>query len=87
MGHLPDTYIILNIADLPNVDFSQVGETSQQTIRKSIDETLFVLKYEQEHEPTFITDGTIVPVSTLSHAECLTLMSSPEWQEPEPIIE
>ena len=87
MSHLPDTYIIVNIADLLNVDFSQVGETSENTIRKSLDEALFVLKYEQEHEPTFIADGTIVPVSTLSHAECLTLMSSPEWTEPEPVIE
>jgi len=87
MSHLPDTYIIVNNADLLNVDFSQVGETSENTIRKSLDETLFVLKYEQEHEPTFRIDGTIVPVETLSHAECLTLMSSPEWTEPEPVIE
>ena len=87
MSHLPDTYIIVNNADLLNVDFSQVGETSENTIRKSLDETLFVLKYEQEHEPTFIIDGTIVPLETLSHAECLTLMSSPEWTEPEPVIE
>ena len=87
MSHLPDTYIIVNIADLPNVDFSQVDETSENTIRKSLDETLFVLKYEHEYEPTFISDGTIVPVSTLSHAECLVLMSSPEWSEPEPVIE
>jgi len=87
MSHLPDTYIIVNIADLPNVDFLQVDETSENTIRKSLDETLFVLKYEQEHEPTFIADGTIVPLSTLSHAECLTLMSSSVWTEPEPVIE
>ena len=44
MAHTPDTYIIVNIADLPNVDFSQVAETSEQTIRKSLDETRFVLK-------------------------------------------
>jgi hypothetical protein len=87
MAHLPDTYIIVNIADLPNVDFSQVAETSEQTIRKSLDETQFVLKYEQEHEPTFILDGTITPVSTLTHSECLVLMASAEWSEPEPITE
>lgn len=87
MSHLPDVYAIININDLNKVDFSQVGETSEQTIRKSLDETLFVLKWEHEHEPTFISDGTIVPVSTLSHAECLVLMSSPEWSEPEPVIE
>lgn len=87
MAHLPDTYIIVNIADLPNVDFSQVAETSEQTIRKSLDETQFVLKYEHDEIPTFITDGTITPVSTLSHSECLVLMASAEWSEPEPITE
>jgi hypothetical protein len=87
MAHLPDTYIIVNIADLPNVDFSQVAETSEQTIRKSLDETQFVLKYEQEHEPTFISDGTITPVSTLTHSECLVLMASAEWSEPIPVTE
>jgi hypothetical protein len=87
MAHLPDTYIIINIADLPNVDFDQVGETSEQTIRKSLDETQFVLKYEHDEIPTFITDGTITPVSTLSHSECLVLMASAEWSEPEPITE
>jgi hypothetical protein len=87
MAHLPDTYIIVNIADLPNVDFSQVAETSEQTIRKSLNETQFVLKYEQEHEPTFISDGTITPVSTLTHSECLVLMASAEWSEPIPVTE
>lgn len=87
MAHTPDTYIIVNIADLPNVDFSQVAETSEQTIRKSLDETQFVLKYEHDEVPTFISDGTITPVSTLTHSECLVLMASAEWSEPEPIIE
>ena len=87
MAHTPDTYIIVNIADLSNVDFSQVAETSEQTIRKSLDETQFVLKYEHDEIPTFISDGTITPVSTLTHSECLVLMASAEWSEPEPITE
>jgi hypothetical protein len=45
-----------------------------------LDGSQFVLKWEIE--PTFITDGTIVPLQTLSHSECLTLMSTPEWSEP-----
>ena len=85
MAHLPDTYIIVNIADLPNVDFNQVAETSEQTIRKSLDETQFVLKYEHDEVPTFITDGTIVPIQTLNHSDCLVLMASPEWSEEIPV--
>jgi len=77
-----ETYAIINIADLSNIDFAQVGETDQDTIRKSLDETQFVIKYNTE--PTFITDGSVVPLQTLTHSQALTLMSSAEWSEPIP---
>ena len=80
---IADTYAIINIADLVNIDFSQVGETDQDTIRKSLDESQFVIKYNTE--PTFIADGSVVPVQILTHSECLVLMSSPEWSEPIPV--
>ena len=80
---IAETYAIINIADLANVDFSQVGETDETTIRKSLDETQFVLKWDIE--PTFITDGSIVPLQNLTHQEALTLMASPEWSEPIPV--
>ena len=80
---IAETYAIINIADLGNVDFSQVGETNETTIRKSLDETQFVLKWDIE--PTFITDGSIVPLQNLTHQEALTLMVSPEWSEPMPV--
>jgi len=77
---IADTYAIINIADLGNIDFSQVGETDENTIRKSLDETQFVLKWNTE--PTFIADGTVVPLQTLTHEQALTLMASAEWSEP-----
>ena len=80
---IADTYAIISIADLGNIDFSQVGETDENTIRKSLDETQFVLKWNTE--PTFITDGTVVPLQTLTHEEALVLMDSAEWSEPEPV--
>ena len=78
---IADTYAIINIADLVNIDFSQVGETDETTIRKSLDETRFVLKWNTE--PTFITDGTVVPLQTLTHDQALTLMATAEWSEEE----
>ena len=78
-----DTYAIINIADLGNIDFSQVGETDENTIRKSLDETQFVLKWNTE--PTFIADGTVVPLQTLTHDEALALMATSEWSEPIPV--
>jgi hypothetical protein len=80
---IADTYAIISIADLSNIDFSQVGETDENTIRKSLDETKFVLKWNAE--PTFITDGTVVPLQTLTHDEALALMATSEWSEPMPV--
>ena len=78
-----NTYAIIDINDISKVDFSQVEQNSAETVRKSLDGSQFVLKWEIE--PTFLTDGTIVPLQTLSHSECLTLMSTPEWSEPDPV--
>lgn len=74
-----DTYAIIDINDLLKVDFNQVGQTSADTVRKSLDGLKFVLKWDAE--PTFISDGTIIPLQILTHSECLDLMNTPEWSE------
>ena len=78
-----ETYAIINIADLANIDFLQIGETDQNTIRKSLDDSQFVIKWNTE--PTFIADGTVSPLQTLTHEQALTLMASAEWSEPIPV--
>lgn len=80
MKKAAETYAIISIADLSNIDFSQVGETSENTIRKSLDESQFVIKYNST--PSFISDGTVTPIETLTHSEALTLMDSEAWSEP-----
>jgi len=80
MKKIAETYAIINIADLSNIDFSQVGETSENTIRKSLDESQFVIKWNTT--PTFVSDLSVVPVQILTHSEALTLMSTEAWSEP-----
>lgn len=80
--HRADTYGIIAIVDLDKVDFSQVDQTSAETVRRSLDGSKFVLKWYHDEEPTFITDGTIVPLQILTHSECLELMNTSEWSEP-----
>ena len=82
MGYNNKTYAIIDVAnDLQNVDFSQVHETSSSTIRKSLDGTLTFIKWRGT-EPTFITNGTIVPSQTLDHENVLALLSTEDWSEP-----
>lgn len=82
MAHVK-IYAIINISDIGLVDFTQVIQTSELTVRKNIALTEFVIKWEEGSIPTFITDGTIIPLETLSHSEVLTLMSTVEWNNPE----
>ena len=78
-----ETYATINIADLPLIDFSQIGETSENTIRKSLDESEFVIKWNTE--PRFITDGSVTPLEVMTHEQALVLMTSAEWSEPLPV--
>ena len=77
-------YATIPISDLQNVDFSQVGETSADTIKRNLSNppTQFVLKWDRE--PAFIADGTIIPDGIYTHEEILELMQTPEWLPPSP---
>jgi len=77
------TYAILSIGDLSNTDFLQIEESNENTIRKSLDLTKFIIKYTST--PTFISDGSVVPLQTLTHEEALSLMTTPEWSEEIPV--
>ena len=76
-------YAIINTSDLSSIDFSQIGETSADTLRYNLAGTEFVIKWNAE--PTFISDGSVVPTQTLTHEQALTLMATPEWSEPIPV--
>jgi len=46
-------YLIIQTSDLDKVDFSQVLETSKDTVRKSVDGTKTFIKWDKT-EPAFI---------------------------------
>ena len=76
-------YAIIQTTDLANIDFDQIGETSADTLRYNLANTEFIIKWHTL--PTFISDGTVVPVSELTHQEALALMATAEWSQPEPV--
>ena len=78
MKAFAETYSIIKIEDLPLIDFTQVFQTSAETIRKSLD----VIKYNVE--PLFIASGEVIPEQILTHSECVELMSTSAWSEPIP---
>jgi hypothetical protein len=84
MSHLPNVYAIINISDLGLINFSEVDETDATTIRKSVDELLFVIKWFNENEPSFITNGSVIPTQILTHEQAIELMATEEWSLPMP---
>jgi len=79
------TYAVINLSDTNAVLFSQVNQSSAQTMRRDLANTQGLLSYQVE--PSFITNGSLVPVSTLNHEEALALMATPEWSDPNPPTE
>jgi hypothetical protein len=81
MDYSNRTYAFADWADIGSVDFAQVMETSAATVRKSLDETMFIIKWYTDHTPTFISNESVTLTWSGSHADCLTLMSGTEWTD------
>jgi len=79
------TYNVINLTDTNAILFSQVNQSSAQTMRRNLANTQGLLSWQVE--PSFITNGSLVPVSTLDHQQALDLMSTPEWSDPNPPVE
>tara|TARA_R100001591_G_scaffold72979_1_gene81022 strand:- start:267 stop:524 length:258 start_codon:yes stop_codon:yes gene_type:complete len=80
---IAETYATISTTDLELIDFSQIHETSAETIRKSLDETEFVIKYDAV--PSFISDGSVEILQAMNHEEALQLMATDKWSEPLPV--
>ena len=80
-------YAIINSGFLEKIDFSQICETSENTLRYKLDGSQFVIKWEEGHLPTFIEDGSVTPFVTMNHDQTLELMATSAWSPPESDLE
>lgn len=70
-------YVIFNCSELSNVNFSEVMETSADTVRKSVDETKTFVKYEGA-QPASVAALT-TKSQEYTHEEILAILASSEW--------
>ena len=76
-------YAVINLENTDKVIFSQVNQSSAQTMRRNLANTEGLLSWSTE--PSFITNGTLPIVgSVMNHEQAVELMSSSEWSEPMP---
>ena len=74
-------YLIIPVSEVSKVDFSQICETSEATLRKSVDETKTFIKWDGD-DPSFISSLSNTE-GTYNHSEILTILSGVEWTSSE----
>ena len=77
------SYIVIDLSDTDKVLFSQVSQSSAQSMRRNLANTQGLLSYSVT--PSFISDGSVVPVgSVMNQTEALALLATSAWSEPMP---
>ena len=77
------SYIVIDLSSTDSVLFSQVSQSSAQSMRRNLANTQGLLSYSVT--PSFVSDGSVVPVgSVMNQTEALTLLSGSDWSEPLP---
>jgi hypothetical protein len=70
-------YMIFNVSELPAIDFSQVLETSAETVRKSVDGTKTFVKWEG-NEPSCVSILQ-TKEGPYTYSQILEILATPEW--------
>ena len=76
-------FMIFNISELPLIDFTQVLETSIDTVRKSIDETKTFVKWDGAIPSS--VESLTTKEGPYTYEEILTILNGPEWTSNEMI--
>ena len=71
------SYLIFNVSELDTINFDYVLETSANTIRKSVDETLSFVKWEGS-TPSFVSSLSTTQ-GPYTHTEILSVLSTETW--------
>jgi len=75
------TFVIFNVSEIETIDFTQVLETSADTLRLSVDGTKTFVKWEGETVPTCV-DALTTKSPYYSYEEMLAILRTSEWTSP-----
>ena len=73
-------YVIFDLTEVDTIDFSEVMETSADTLRKNLANTQSFVKYES------VMPASVAALTTrsqeYSHEEILALLAGTDWTDP-----
>lgn len=76
-------FMIFNVSELELIDFTQVCETSIETVRKSVDGTKTFVKWDSYEIPSSVELLT-TKEGPYTYEEILNILAGPEWTDPRP---
>jgi hypothetical protein len=76
-------FMIFNVSELVQIDFTQVLETSQETVRRSVDGTKTFVKWDSEMPECIANLET--KEGPYTYEEILNILATPEWTDPNPM--
>jgi hypothetical protein len=77
-------FMIFNASELNQIDFTQVLETSIDTVRKSVDETKTFVKWDGVI-PECVNNLT-TKEGPYTYDEIIQILAGPEWTSPQTLI-
>ncbi len=75
-------FMIFNVSELDEIIFTEVLETSADTVRKSVDETKTFVKWDGTM-PECVANLT-TKEGPYTYDEILVILATPEWTDPNP---
>ena len=73
-------YIVMFYNEIDQIDFTQVMETSSETVRRSVDGNLTFVKYEGEMPSSVV--ALTNKSEEFTHEQFLIILSGPDWTAP-----
>ena len=77
-------FMIFNVSELDQIDFTQVLETSEETVRKSVDETKTFVKWDGVI-PECVNNLT-TKEGPYTYEEIIQILLEPEWTSSQTLI-
>ena len=74
---MAEKYVIINASEVSSVNFSQVNETSVDTLRYSLDDSQTFVKFDGD-TPSFLNGKT-----SYTYSEIITILDREDWYEEE----
>lgn len=77
-------FMVFQCSELHLVDFSQVLETSADTVRRSVDGLKTFVKWDGEAVPSSV-EALTTKEGPYTYDEMLALLATAEWTDPNPM--